>query len=151
MTPEDRAATTTLLRAPAAVVAAAFLVGVIAGAAVSSYRAGGPAIADALPCLAAGFVCVPFLVPSECYRPARTGMRAWLPAAAFIASIRTAWLCVSLYPARPSLGNWLMAAGLQVALAGTLWLAVFAVLRRDPTLDPGPSAAGGGARGAASG
>jgi hypothetical protein len=127
VTPEDAAATTTLLRAPAAIVAAAFLGGVVAGEAAWSNGTLESAGAAALRCLAVSLVCVPFLLSSKRYRAGRTAMRAWIVVAALVASIRTIYLCVSLYPL--PLGTWLMAAGLQIALVGTLWLAVVALRR----------------------
>ncbi len=127
VTPEDAAATTTLLRAPAAVAAAAFLVGVMAGEAVSSNGTLETAAAAVLRCLAVSLVCVPFLLPSRRYRTGQTAMRAWIIAAALVASIRAIHLCASLYPL--PFGTWVMAAGLQVALVGTLWLAVVALRR----------------------
>lgn len=127
-TPADAAATTTLLRAPAAIVAAFFLGGVIVGQVVWSNGTLEAAGASALRCLAVGLVCVPFLLSSRRYRPGRTAMRAWIVAAALAASVRSIYLCVSLYPL--PLRNWLTAAGLQVALLGTLWLAVYAVHAR---------------------
>jgi hypothetical protein len=127
VTPEDAAATTTLLRAPAAVVAAAFLGGVVAGEVASWSGTLEAAGAAALRCLAVSLVCVPFLLASRRYRAGQTAMRAWIVAAALVASVRTIYLCVSLYPL--PFGTWVLAAGLQVALVATLWLAVFAVLR----------------------
>jgi hypothetical protein len=127
VTPEDAAATTTLLRAPAAVATAAFLGGVIIGEAVSSNGTLETAAAAALRCLAVSLVCVPFLLSSRRYQAGRMAMRAWIVTAALVASIRTIYLCASLYPL--PFGTWLTAAALQVALVGTLWLAVFALWR----------------------
>jgi hypothetical protein len=127
VTPEDAAATTTLLRAPAAIVAAFFLAGAILGQAVWSIGTLEAAGSAAVRCLAVGLVCAPFLLSSRRYRAGQTGMRAWLVAAALVASVRTIYLCVSLYPL--PFGTWLMASALQVALLATLWLAVFAVRR----------------------
>ena len=81
----------------------------------------------ALRCLAVALVCVPFLLSSRRYRAGQTAMRVWLIAAAVLASLRTVYLCVSLFPL--PLVSWLIGSTLQVALLGTLWLAVF-VLRR---------------------
>jgi lysylphosphatidylglycerol synthetase-like protein (DUF2156 family) len=125
VTPEDAAATTTLLRAPAAVAAACFLGGAIIGQAVWSNGTLEGAGAAALRCLAVGLVCAPFLLATSRYRSGNTAMRTWIIAAAVIASARSVYLCVSLYPL--PLGSWLIAVGLQVALLGALWLAVFAV------------------------
>ena len=43
-------------------------------------------------------VCVPFLLSSRRYRAGQTAMRVWLVAAAVAASLRTVYLCVSLFP-----------------------------------------------------
>jgi hypothetical protein len=128
VTPEDAAATTTLLRAPAAVAAAFFLVGAVAGQVAWSNGTLEAGVAAALRCLAVGFACVPFLLSSQRYRPGRTAMRAWLVAAAVVGSLRSIQLCVSLFPL--PVGEWLVAAGVQVALLGVVWLAVFALVRR---------------------
>lgn len=130
MTPEDAAATTTLLRAPAAVAAAFFLIGAIAGQIVWSNGTLEATSLAALRCLAVSFVCVPFLLSTRRYRSGRTAMRAWIVAAALAASVRSIYLCVSLFPL--PLGDWLIAAGVQVALLGALWLAVFALVWRGP-------------------
>ena len=128
MTPEDAAATTTLLRAPAAVAAACFLVGAVAGQVAWSNGTFEAGVAAALRCLGVGFACVPFLLASRRYRAGRTAMRAWLVAAALVGSVRSIQLCVSLFPL--PLRDWLIAVGVQVALMGVLWLAVFALVRR---------------------
>jgi hypothetical protein len=126
-TPEDAAATTTLLRAPAAVAAAFFLIGAFAAQIVWSSGTSDAAAAAALRCLAVGLVCVPFLLSSRRYRPGRTAMRTWIVAAALAVSLRSIYLCVSLFPL--PLGAWLTAAAVQVAVLGVFWLAVVAVLR----------------------
>ena len=129
MTPEDAAATTTLLRAPAAVAAACFLGGAIIGQAVWSNGTLEGVGAAVLRCLAVGLVCAPFLLSSRRYRPGQTAMRVWMVGAALVASVRSIYLCVSLFPL--SWGDWFIAAGLQIALLGALWLAVFAVRAAD--------------------
>ena len=129
MTPEDAAATTTLLRAPAAVAAACFLGGAIIGQAMWSNGTLEGVGAAALRCLAVGLVCLPFLLSSSRYRSGNVAMRAWIVVAACVASVRSIYLCVSLYPL--PFGAWLIAVGLQAALLGALWLAVFAVRAAD--------------------
>lgn len=129
-TPEDRAATTTLLRAPAAIAAACFFGGAVVGQAVWTNGTLESAVAAVWRCLAVGLVCVPFLLSSRRYRAGQTAMRGWIVAAAFVASLRTVYLCVSLFPL--PFVSWLLASALQVALVGALWLAVFA-LRASPS------------------
>jgi hypothetical protein len=132
MTPEEAAATATLLRAPAAIGAAAFLLGAVAGEAVSWGRRAadlqGPA---ALRLIAVVLVCVPFLLAADRYR--RRSMQAWMIAAAIVATLRGAYLCVSLYPLE-SPGVRLTTLAVEGAIAGMVWLAVFAVTR--PIPDP---------------
>jgi hypothetical protein len=129
-TPEDAAATTTLLRAPAAVAAACFLVGAVAAQAVWSNGTNAAAVAAALRSLVVGLVCVPFLLSSKRFRQGRTVMRAWIVAAALVASLRSIQLVVSLFPL--PLTEWLIAAGVQIALIGVFWIAVYAVVWRSP-------------------
>lgn len=129
-TPEDAEATTTLLRAPAAIAASFFLVGAFAAQVVWSNGTFEALVASAVRGLAVALVCVPFLLASRRYRSGRTAMRAWIVAAAIAATIRSIYLCVSLFPL--PVGPWLVAVGVQVALVGTFWLAVFAVSRREP-------------------
>lgn len=125
-TPEDAAATVTLLRAPAAIAAICFLGGAVA-AQVAWFNGTLEGAAFAvLRCLAVALVCVPFLVSSRRYRAGQTAMRAWLIAAAVAASLRTVYLLVSLFPL--PFVSWLIGSTLQVALVSTLWLAVY-VLR----------------------
>lgn len=135
-TPEDAAATVTLLRAPAAIAAAFFLLGAVVGQAVwstATLEATGFAM---LRCLAVAAVCVPFLLPSRRYRAGRTAMRVWLVAAAIAATLRSIDLCVSLFPLPAR--EWLTAVGVQVAVLGALWLAVFAVTRPSAEQPPLP-------------
>ena len=127
-TPEEAAATTTLLRAPAAIAAACFFGGAVLGQAVWSTATREAALFALLRCIAAGLVCAPFLLSSRRYRAGRTAMRAWIVGAALAASLRSIQLVVSLFPL--PLTEWLIAAGVQIALASVFWLAVFALVWR---------------------
>ena len=127
-TPEESAATTTLLRAPAAIAAACFFAGAVLGQAVWSTATREAVVSAVLRSVVAGLVCAPFLAPSKRYRPGRTWMRAWIVAAALAASVRSLQLVVSLFPL--PLTEWLIAAGVQLALVGVFWLAVFALVWR---------------------
>lgn len=129
-TPEDAEATTTLLRAPAAIAASFFLVGAFAGQVVWTNGTLEAAVAAAWRSLVVGLVCVPFLLSSRRYRPGQTVMRTWIVAAAVAVTLRSIHLCVSLFPL-PA-GEWLVAVGVQIAVLGAFWVAVFAV-RRPPS------------------
>ena len=124
----DVATTTTLLRAPAAVVLAAFFVGLMAGVAALPEHASETYGPDAWWYVALALVALPFFLPSEWYRAGRRLMRAWIFGAAVIASARVLFMCVWLYSRRPA-EQWLAMIALYLAVLGTLWLAVFAVHR----------------------
>lgn len=129
-TPEDAAATVTLLRTPAAIAAAFFLGGALVGQAVwstATLEAAGFAL---LRCAAVALVCVPFLLPSRWYRAGQTVMRVWIVAAAIAATLRSIDLCVSLFPLPAR--EWLTAVAVQVAVLSALWVAVIAVRRAPP-------------------
>lgn len=127
MTPEEAAAAVTLLRAPAALGAAAFLAGALAGEAVMwTGRPAGTRWPAALSLLAVGVVCAPFLLPSQWYRPRRAGMQGWISAAALAASLRGVYLCASFYPIQ-SVASRATTVIVEAAIAGILWLSVFAV------------------------
>lgn len=126
-TPEDAAATTTLLRAPAAVASSFFLVGALAAQIVWTNGTIEAAVAAGLRSLVVGFACVPFLLSTRRYRPGQTVMRTWIVAAAGAVTLRSIYLCVSLFPL-PA-GEWLIAVIVQAAIMGVFWLAVVAVMR----------------------
>jgi hypothetical protein len=131
----DAATTVAFLRAPAAIVSAAFLAGVMAAEAAVPGRILQPRNWDVLGYAVVAFVMIPFLLPSRWYRPGRTLMRMWIVAAAAVASLRAVYLCVALDSPRPA--QWLMVTALHLAEVGTFWLAVFAVYR-GPVRRPDP-------------
>jgi hypothetical protein len=125
----DAATTVALLRAPAAIVSAAFLAGLVAGEVASPRHTLPPPARDLLRFAVIAFVMIPFLLPSRWYQPGRSVMRMWIVAAALTASVRAVYMSVGLYSNRPA-SDWLMVTALHLAQVGTLWLAVFAVRRR---------------------
>jgi hypothetical protein len=129
-TPEDAAATVTLLRTPAAIAAAFFLGGAVVGQAMWSTATPEATAFAVLRCLAVALVCVPFLLPSRWYQPGRTMMRVWIVAAGIAATLRAIDLCVSLFPLPAR--EWLTAVAVQVAILSALWVAVVAVRRAPP-------------------
>jgi hypothetical protein len=122
-TPEEAAATVTLLRAPAAIAAFCFLAGAVAAQVAWFNGTLEGAVFAVLRCLAVTAVCAPFLLATRRYRAGQTAMRVWLVAAAVAATLRTIYLCVSLFPL--PLTSWLLGSALQLALLSTLWLAVY--------------------------
>ena len=123
----DAATTVAVLRAPAAIVSAAFLAGLVAAAAGPG-PIRPPTGRDAAGYAVVALVMMPFLLPSRWYRAGRTIMRTWIVVAAVIASVRAVYIGVALYARRPALES-LMVMALYLAEVGTLWLAVFAVQR----------------------
>jgi hypothetical protein len=139
VTDTDAETTTKLMRTPAVIVTAAFLLGLVIGEA-ARLRQEPEATLAPLWYLAVLLVTVPFFLPSRWYHPDRTMMRGWISAAALIASIRAVFVCMSLFPRR-QFGDWLMVTVLDIAVLATLWLAVFAVHRSlMPRPDPAASA-----------
>jgi hypothetical protein len=127
MTPEEASATVTLLRAPAALGAAAFLVGAVAGEAVMwTGRSPGARPAAAVSLVAVAFVCVPFLLPSDWYGRRRRAMQVWMIAAAAAASLRGVYLAAVLYSTQSATDR-IVTAAVELAIAGILWAAVAAV------------------------
>jgi len=126
-TPEDAEATTTLLRAPAAIAASFFLVGALAAQVAWSNGTLEASVAAVVRSLVVGLVCVPFLLSSRWYRPGRRVMRAWIVVAAVAVALRSIYLCVSLFPL--PVGEWLIAVAVQAAIFGAFCLAVFVVMR----------------------
>ena len=132
----DAATTVALLRAPAAVVAAAFLAGLVAAEAAVRGRGLYSRGWDALGYVSVVLVMIPFLLPSRWYRRGATMMRLWITGAAATASCRAVYMSAALYSHRTA-PEWLMLTGLYLVEAGTLWLAVFAVYRGPvPRRDP---------------
>jgi lysylphosphatidylglycerol synthetase-like protein (DUF2156 family) len=139
----DAATTVALLRAPAAVVAAAFLAGLVAAEAAVRGRGLQSRGWDALGYAGVVLVMIPFLLPSRWYRRGAMMMRLWIAGAAAAASCRAVYMSAALYSHRPA-PEWLMVTGLYLVEAATLWLAVFAVHRGPvPRRDPfGPASLG---------
>jgi lysylphosphatidylglycerol synthetase-like protein (DUF2156 family) len=124
----DAATTVALLRAPAAVVSAAFLAGLVAAEAAVRGRGLQSRGWDVLAYAIVVLVMSPFLLPSRWYWRGATLMRLWITGAAAAASCRAVYMSAALYSHRPA-PEWLMLTGLYLVEAGTLWLAVFAVHR----------------------
>ena len=114
-----------LLRAPAAVAAGAFVLGVTTGAIVGPATAGGPA--PRITYLLTLAICAPFMFPTAWYRRHRA-LWYWMAAAAALATLRAVFMAGFLLPYQP-LGSWLLKTGMDLLGAAVLWLAAIAIHR----------------------
>ena len=118
-----------LLRAPAAVAAGAFVVGVAVGAIAAPFAAvplASPST-PALTYLLAIAVCAPFLLPTSWYRRHRV-LWLWMAAGAALATMRAVFMAGFLLP-HQSAGVWLLKTSMDLLAVAVLWLAAFAVKR----------------------
>ena len=113
-----------LLRAPAALAAGAFLVGLLAGEATRRPSVPPQATATYLLTL---LVCVPFLLPTSWYRRRRL-LWLWMAAAAVVTTIRAVFMAGFLLPYQP-IGPWLLKSAMDLLAAAVLWVAALAVKR----------------------
>ncbi|PYR91221.1 MAG: hypothetical protein DMF84_18130 [Acidobacteria bacterium] len=118
----------TLLRAPAAVAISAFVLGLTVGE-LAKAVAGEP-FASAQYWLAIA-VCAPFLLSSRWFGSGWSGLmlRGWILVAAAAGTLRIIYFCAMSYSRRP-LGIWIVIVLLDTAVAGALWLAIYALFRR---------------------
>ena len=113
-----------LLRAPAAVAAGAFVVGVAAGAVAGPFASLPPSPVTYLLTL---LVCLPFMLPTALYTRHRV-LWIWMLAAAVFATLRAVFMAGFLLPYQP-VGAWLLKVSMDLLAACALWLAVAAVKR----------------------
>jgi hypothetical protein len=125
MTDTDAEATTTILRTPAAVIAAAYLLGRLFGelSRPASMFASPPAVY-----LVTLFVCGAFLAPARWFHARPALLWIWMFVAAGIATARAIALALWLYSQQPD-GAWLIKALGDLFVAGLLWMAAVAVWR----------------------
>lgn len=125
MSDTDAEATTTILRTPAAVIAAAYLVGLLFGelSRPASMFASPPVVY-----LATVFVCGAFLAPARWFRAQPALHWIWMFAAAGIATARAVAMALWLYSQQPD-GAWFIKALGDLFVAGLLWVAAIAVWR----------------------
>ena len=117
-----------LLRAPAAVAAGAFVVGVAAGAITGPFVPGASAhLPTELTWVAALAVCAPFIVPTAWYRRHRI-LWAWMAAAAAFATLRAVFMAGFLLAYQP-LPAWTLKVAMDFLAAAVLWTAALAVRR----------------------
>jgi hypothetical protein len=116
-------------RAPAAVIAGAYVVGLVVG------ESAKPLSADPLSFafwVATALVLAPFALPLRWFGRSPRLLGAWMLAAAIVVTARAAFMAGWLFPRLP-MANWLMKLTLDLVLVGALWVATVAV-RRTPDL-----------------
>ena len=119
----DREGNAALMRAPAALAAAAFLLGLVTGQFARLTNAPAP---STLALFIALLVCAPFLLPTPWYR--HRALWIWMAAAAAFASVRAVALAGWLLPHQPW-DAWIVKTIIDLVVAAMLWLAVAAAAR----------------------
>ena len=114
-----------LLRAPAAIAAGAFIVGLTTGATVSPFATTTAASPITFGLTLA--ICAPFLLPTAWYRRHRV-LWFWIAAAAALATMRAVFMAGFLLPYQPP-GVWLLKTAMDLLAAAVLWVAALAVRR----------------------
>jgi hypothetical protein len=117
----------TLLRAPAAVIAGAYVVGLIVG------ESARPLSAEPLPVAfyaATAIVLLPFVLPTRWFRAAPGILAAWMIASAIVATARAAFMAGWLFPRLP-LASWVTKLTFDLVVVAALWIAAVATRRRD--------------------
>jgi hypothetical protein len=113
------------LRAPAAVMAGAYLVGLVIGESAT------PLSADPLSVsfyAATALVLAPFMVPVRWFRRSPRVLTAWMLAAAVIVTARAAFMAGWLFPRLP-VTSWLTKLTLDLVLAAAFWVATLSARR----------------------
>ena len=123
-TDSDAAANTALLRAPAAIAAGAFMVGLASGV-FSRPLSTLPASSAAL--IVTVVVCVPFLLPTPWYRRYRV-LWMWMAVAAAFATVRAVVVAGWMLP-HQTWTVWTVKTLVDAVVAAILWLAVIALKR----------------------
>jgi hypothetical protein len=120
-----------LLRTPAVIAVAAFVVGLTAGELAKAII--GERFAS-LPYWLAVVICAPFLFPSRWFRSGTRGalLRGWLVAATMLSTMRLVYFCAWSY-SRRSLAIWLVILVLDLAVGVALWVATYALIWRIPS------------------
>lgn len=113
-----------LLRAPAAVAAGAFAVGLAAGAVAAPFSS---STTPAVTYMIASFICAPFVLPTAWFHRYRM-LWVWMAAAATLVTLRAVFMAGFLLPYQPA-GAWLLKTAMDMAVAAILWLAAVAVRR----------------------
>jgi hypothetical protein len=118
-----------LLRAPAAVAAGAFVLGVTTGAINTAAGAASP-----VTYLLTLAICAPFMLPTAWYRRHRA-LWFWMAGAAVLATLRAVFMAGFLLAYQP-IGSWLLKTAMDLSAAAVLWTAAVAVRRSFATRLP---------------
>jgi hypothetical protein len=123
---ESRDPELALLRTPATIAVAAFVVGLTAGELAKAIT--GERFAS-LPYWVAMVICAPFLFPSRWFQsgPRSRLLRAWLVVATMLSTMRLVYFCAWSY-SRRSLAIWLVILVLNLAVGVALWVATYALI-----------------------
>lgn len=114
-----------LVRAAAAVIAGAYVVGVVIGESARPLSAEPLSLAFYA---AMALVLLPFVVPRRWFSGAPTVLNAWMIAGAVVASARAAFMAGWLFPRLP-VTSWLTKLFLDLVLVAALWAAAMASRR----------------------
>lgn len=121
----DDVSTTTLLRAPAAAIAGAYVVGLIVG------QSARPLSADPLSIgfyVATAIVLLPFLLPTRWFNRAPSVLRGWMIGAAIVATARAVFMAGWLF-ARLPVAAWVPKVLFDLVILAALWLAALGPVR----------------------
>lgn len=111
-----------ILRAVAAVIAGAYVVGLVIGESARPLSAEPLSLAFYA---ATALVLLPFIVPMGWFSRYPAFLHAWMIAGAIVASVRAAFMAGWLFPRLP-LASWLTKLLLDVVLVTALWAAALA-------------------------
>jgi hypothetical protein len=117
--------TTRLLRAPAAIIAGAYVLGLVVGESARPLSV-DPLSIGFYACTA--LVLLPFVLPARWFDRAPALLNAWLVAGAAIATARAAFMAGWLFPRLP-VTSWLTKLLFDLALVAALWVAAIATRR----------------------
>jgi hypothetical protein len=112
-------------RAPAAVIAGAYVVGLILGESAKPLSAEPLSIAF---WIATAIVLLPFTLPTRWFRRSPRILSAWMIASAVVVTARTAFMAGWLFP-RIELSGWLTKLTLDLVLTAALWVAALNMRR----------------------
>ena len=118
-------------RAPAAVIAGAYVVGLVIGESAKPLSAEPLSVAFYG---ATALVLAPFVLPGRWFGRSKRLLGAWMLASAIVVTARAAFMAGWLYPRLP-MTAWLTKLTFDLVLAGAMWVATVTV-RRGSSVGP---------------